>query len=111
MRGLFDRDPGELDQLGVWTDHTLDLVRNRRSIGSEEPGVEAARPPWRGDGAGDEMEVAEVGVDVRFGELSPNLAGRLRRRVALDAEQEPGFLGHLAHGSEREGAGIVWAGR
>ncbi len=85
-------------------DHALDLVGDRGGVAGEESGVEALRPPRRGDGAGDEVDVAEVGVDIGLGEFGPDLAGRGRRLVALHAEQQAGFLGHFAHRRQRHAA-------
>src|SRR5262249_47423137 len=56
-----------------------------------------------GDGAADEVQYAEIGQDVRRGELRPRSARRLGRSPPY-AEQEPCFFERLADGGERERA-------
>src|SRR6476646_11456364 len=107
MRGFLDRDPCQFDELGVRSHHTLDFMRYRRGIGGQEARIEAARAPWRCYGARDEVNLAEVGMHVCLGELGPDLSGRFRRTITLDAKQQPGLLGRLAYRAEGKRAGKI----
>src|SRR3954467_12480896 len=49
------------------------------------------RPARRRDGAGDEMQLVEAGLNARLGERFPAI-GELRRARNSGAEQEPGLL-------------------
>ena len=49
------------------------------------------------------MDLREVGMHPRFGKFGPDFARRRWRIVAFGAEQQAGFLGHFAHGGERDG--------
>ena len=104
-----DRHPDQFDQLGIGADDAVDAVGDLGRVGGEEARVEAPRPPRRGDGAGDEMDAREIGKDAGSGKFGPDVAGHHRRRFALDAEQEPGFLAGLAHRRERKAAGVAGA--
>ena len=39
------------------------------------------------NGAGDEVNLTEIGVHIGFGKLGPDLAGRVRRTITFHAEQ------------------------
>ena len=48
------------------------------------------------------MDLTQVGVNIRLGEFRPDLTRHFRRTVTLDAKQETGLLGRLAHSGQRE---------
>ena len=81
--GFPDRHPDQFDQFGIRADHAFDLVSDAGGVGREKAGVEALRPPRRGDGAGDEMNACQIGMNFGLGEFLPDFARRRRRGVAL----------------------------
>ena len=65
-----------------------------RALGGEEAGVEAARPPRRRDGAGDEMDIGRDRDEPWPWRTRPrSRPASAGGCVALDAEQQAGFLG------------------
>src|ERR1700748_2935853 len=84
-------------------------VRRARSPAPPHPRFYALTPRTlrRWYGACDEVNLTEVGMHVCLGELGPDLSGRFRRTITLDAKQQPGLLGRLAYRAEGKGAGKI----
>ena len=100
--GLVERQPDQFDQFLVRPDKAVLAPRDGGHIGGKEPAVEAQRPFRRGNGPGDEVDLAQIGKNAGLGEGLPD-AWRVRERpLARDAEHQPGLFIGLADRGKRE---------